>query len=135
MDGARYRGFGVHRGIRQGCPLSHLSFAVAADLLLRRLRRDLPSITLRAYADDTALVDPHLLKHLAPLDRTFSEYTRVTGLELNVGKTVLVPLGAFSHSDIRARLREEAPPWGALEIADSAKYVGSYVGPGRGVKS
>ena len=91
MDGARYRGFEVHRGIRQGCPLSPLLFAVAADLLLRRLARAIPAGTLRAYADDTALVDPMLMQHLGLLERVFSEYARVSGLELNVSKIVLAP--------------------------------------------
>ena len=75
---------------------SPLLLAVAADLLLRRLRGDLPSITLRAYADDTALVDPKLLMHVAPLEHTFSEYARVSSLELEVIKTVSFPLGALS---------------------------------------
>ena len=135
MDGARYDGFSIHRGIRQGCPLSPLLFAVAADLLLRRLARDFPAATLRAYADDTALVDPQLMDHLGQLERTFGEYARISGLDLNVGKTVLVPLGQLTHVQVRERLQQGSPLWGAMAIADSAKYLGFVVGPGRGEKS
>ena len=104
IDGARYRGFVIDRGIRQGCPLSPFLFAVASDLLLRKLVRDLPSGTTRAYADDTAYVDPMLLDHLGALETIFSEYAEISGLELNVRKTVLVPLGRLSHQQMREQL-------------------------------
>eukprot|EP00959_Pyramimonas_sp_CCMP1952_P168379 3518311-Pyramimonas_sp.AAC.1 len=54
---------------------------------------------------------------------------------LNLGKSVLAPLGGLSRQQMREQLREKAPLWGAMEIADTAKYLGFYVGPGRGRKS
>jgi hypothetical protein len=40
--GGLHEGFSIRAGIRQGGPLSPLLFALCGDLLLRRLRRDLP---------------------------------------------------------------------------------------------
>ncbi|CAK0851948.1 unnamed protein product, partial [Prorocentrum cordatum] len=133
--GARFRGFGVHRGKRQGCPISPLLLAVAAGLLLRRLAWAVASGTSRADADDAAFADPLLVQQFGLLERVFTEYARVSGLELKVQTAVLVPLGQLSNEQVRAHFRREVPLWGAMEISYSAKHVGFYVGPGRGLKS
>jgi hypothetical protein len=56
IQGSRYEGFEIRAGIRQGCPLSPLLFAVVVDLLLRKFATLQPEDTIRAFADDTASV-------------------------------------------------------------------------------
>ena len=85
VGGAQFEGFDLTAGIRQGCPLSPLLFAVAADLLLRRLRRLCPSATIRAYADDLAMVLPNGAATAACLEQVFTEYAAISGLNLSLG--------------------------------------------------
>ena len=92
IGGTRVRGFRITRGIRQGCPLSALLFAGATDLLLRRLQRVFPGATSRAWADDVAMTIPEGMSHLGRLCNFFREFSRIYGLELNLPKTVMVPL-------------------------------------------
>ena len=82
MDGTESTWKTQHSGIRQGCPLSPLLFAVAADLLLRRLGRLYPDTTRRAYADDLAMVLPRGVACAAGLEQAFSEYAALSGLRL-----------------------------------------------------
>ena len=56
LKGSQHTGFAITRGIRQGCPLSPLLFAVVADALLRALEHACPGDLVRAFADDTAMV-------------------------------------------------------------------------------
>ena len=56
--------FEAEVGIRQGCPLFPLIFAVVADILLRRLSRLFPQDFVKAFVDNTAMV----VKKVEPTD-------------------------------------------------------------------
>jgi hypothetical protein len=135
LDGARFDGFTISRGIRQGCPLSPLLFAVASDLLIRRLQRLLPKGCIRAYADDTAVVIPDGCGNLACLEIIFTDYADVSGLALNIAKTCYVPLHHFDPDKLRRTIHAYAPTWGGISITTAAKYLGFMLGPGRGQSS
>ena len=93
-----HMGFAVTRGIRQGCPLSPLLFAVVSELILRRLKRSIPHSVRRSDADDLAMVINNGYSHLQTLASIFDEFARVSGLHLNTGKTVIVPLLPYLFS-------------------------------------
>jgi len=135
IGGTRVHGFNITRGIRQGCPLSPLLFAVATDLLLRRLHRAFPRATSRAWADDLAMTIPDGMSQLGQLCDLFRDFHRVSGLELNIPKTVIVPLYPFDTGEVRVKLAAEAPDWGGCAVSDKAKYLGFFVGPGRRLHS
>jgi len=77
------------------------------------------------------MVVPHGIKCLGQLCAFFLDFDRVSGLRLNIAKTVIVPLFPHDGSEVRALLSSEAPDWGGVTIAEAAKYLGFYVGPGR----
>ena len=54
--GCSYEEFMMTSGVRQGCPLSPLLFAVTVDLLPGRLTRLFPDSLIRAVADDIGAV-------------------------------------------------------------------------------
>ncbi len=135
VRGERMEGFPLTAGIRQGCPLSPLFFAVAADLLLRRLARLLPEATVRAYADDLAIVVKHGPSAAHVLEPLFSEYEKVSGLRLHIGKTVWIPLNGGSAEEARASMRIVNPNWGSLQFDMYATYLGFVMGPMKGEKS
>ena len=83
--------FVADAGIRQGCPLSPLLFAIVADILLRKLAADFPGCGTRAFADDTAMVIDDL-KLLPEIFELFQEYEGFSKLGLNLKKTVIIAL-------------------------------------------
>ena len=135
VGGGQHPGFYVESGIRQGCPLSPVLFAIVADLLLRRIRRAVPGALTRAYADDIALVLRDWRESAPVLASLLAEYGTISGLELNMDKCVWVDLAETSPALARSAVQQELPQWGGMHFDDSAKYLGVYLGPGRAAKS
>ena len=123
----------MDRGVRQGCPISPLLFAAAVDVLLRILQKRLPESTIRAFADDIGAVVTDLPAALEVLERSFAEFKDMSGLELNIGKTVCIPLWEKGMTEVPQILQNTA--WSNLSVATHATYLGFVQGPGKESKS
>ena len=76
VNGMIFDGVTVHSGVRQGCPLSGLLFAICVDTLLRSISSNLgPLEILGAFADDIGLVVLDFWKSSPILQRVFDEFS------------------------------------------------------------
>ncbi len=133
--GEEGEGFEMTRGIRQGCPLSPLIFAVVVDILLRRISKVLGHKGLtRAFADDTAVVLENFFSSMPAVAGLFKGYASISGLHLNYSKTVVIPLWMpweKDYDDIGTMLKDLGDGWDQVLIRKCAKYLGFLVRPGR----
>ena len=80
------------RGVRQGCPISPLLFAAAVDILLRKLHSNIQNSTTKAFANDIAMVVEDWRRDHGAIQDIFKEFEAMSGLDLNMSKTCVVPL-------------------------------------------
>ena len=89
---------------------------VPIDIVLRRSRRLLPEATLRAFADDIAVVVPDVAKALPILSNIFEELGNITGLFLNKPKCVLIPLWPTDVDAAKLQIAQHFPFWADLDV-------------------
>ena len=132
MGGAVLDSITVYSGVRQGCPLSPLLFALCADILLRALAGHLHGDeALCAFADDTAVVVANWIRCIPALSKLFDEFRRISALALNIQKTVFIPLWKVSSvEELRFRITEVCPLWHSINLDNAGKYLGFMIGPG-----
>jgi hypothetical protein len=93
--------FDLKRGIRQRCPISAYLFILCVELLAEKIRTNDSVQGIRInnieykilqFADDTVLIlnDYNSLKNVLPI---LTDFYKISGLKLNVQKTVLMKLG------------------------------------------
>ena len=100
--------FSLHRGVRQGCPLSALLFIIVAEILAIKIRNDdqikgikLPDgqeAKISQLADDTCIFVREKTSVSLVLDRV-DQFSSVAGPELNKMKTEGLWLGNFKGQD------------------------------------
>ena len=128
-------GFALETGVRQGCPLSPLLYATVAEVLLDAIEHRCPKTLALCYADDTALVLDNFWKEAPILKKLLQEFAEVSGLHLNLGKCVIIPLDEGTLDTFQKRLDAKIPGWKKMQVAHHGKYLGFMVGPDKGDKS
>ena len=126
FQGAQNLDIPVERGIKQGCPLSPLLFIAVMDILHHLLSKH-AGVTVKMFADDTAAGAAKITKHLGGIKFAFQRFADITGLELNMSKTLLLTtLAPSKRGHIVQALKDI--DWEDVKIAEKGIYLGVPLG-------
>ena len=65
------------------------------------------------------------------LQALFEDFRAISGLELNVKKTIMIPLWRFSNiHHVKTLIKETCAKWANIHVNDKGKYLGFWIGPG-----
>ena len=119
--GASPRWINIHRGVKQGCPLSPILFVICYDILLENIA-SLGTVSPYACADDLALGTRNFYSLWEPM-RLVDRFRHASGLGINKSKTCIISARASS-------IREYIPtcPWNEVKNPAKAKYLGVIFG-------
>jgi len=132
LEGKLFDGPTIFAGVRQGCPLSMILFAIVVEPLLRLLEKIAESgDEIGCFADDIGLVFRNIRAKLAKLAELFKRFKKASGLDLNTGKCVAIPLenSPDACTNLAGIISEIVPEWRNFKVALNAEYLGFQIGP------
>ncbi len=101
--------FSVNRGVRQGCPLSPYLFIIAIEILSKSIinETDITGIKLgntehknTMFADDATFMTDGARKSFETLIHIIDEFSKISGLKLNIKKSTVLRVGALKNTNI-----------------------------------
>ena len=131
IGGQFFPGCEMKGGVRQGCPLSPLLFAVVVDILLRMIEHRIASSSTRAFADDIAGLLVNWNRDGPILAQIFDEFSKISNLYLNIEKTVCIPLWPQGVEEVSKGIDRVTPKWADTQVCDKGVYLGFMVGLGK----
>ena len=129
VNGGLSAPFKVKRGVRQGCPMSGMLYAIAIEPLLHKLRTDLRGFSvpccldrffLSAYADDV-MVFVNDKDDVVTLENTVKAFQCLSSARVNWGKSEALWVGEWGG-------RCSGLPGGLLWKKEGLKYLGVFLG-------
>ena len=131
LQGLNFPGFAMQAGVRQGCPLSPLLYALVAEILLDKIELEIAGSVIKAYADDTAILIQNFATDAPILASIFQEFEGISGLAINMTKSYIIPLNRDSCAEMAQICKQCTPTWADMPVTDHCKYLGFMMGPGK----
>ena len=96
-----------------------------------KLRTEAPNSHFGAYADDIGAVIPNIERDLPRIIQIFEDFAKISGLTINVSKTVLIPARREFTEATKVEYEEalSRTAWPNLPVVGSGKYLGFHMGP------
>ena len=113
----------IHRGVKQGCPLSPLLFILAYDPLLTRLT-SIPGTDVFAFADD-AVISHRSLAAIPTITKEIDDFGHVSGFGVNTEKSDLLRTMPTTPQDEEILAQTG---WEGLSFVSRATYLGVLMG-------
>ena len=118
-------------GVKQGCPLAMILFALALDPIIRLMISRLgPNDIARAFCDDLAIAADNVLFALKRLAPIFTLIARSCNLHLAPTKMQACLIGPDAQAIIAPELEGALSMFSGMQFADFVLYLGVYLGPG-----
>ena len=99
------------------------------------LEKQLDEATVRAFADDIGLITGNWFKESHVMERLFGEFGNMSGLKLNIRKTVVIPCWPKGIDEVKEDIAKHHHAWKNMEVTDKGTYLGVVEGPGKGDSS
>ena len=122
--------FAINRGVRQGCTLSPYLFILCIEILSATLinDQDITGIKINGkefkttmFADDATFAMDGSLKSFKKLISILADFKLISGLKLNINKTIVLKIGSLKYTDVH-HLSNMKFEW----TSESAKTLEKY---------